>query len=110
MTRMWMINPSKLCRQHLLGEHKELHQLLGSIKKNKSIKGHIEKGQVEVHNIEKRHKELVKEMKARGYKHLSPLKYKSKKKIGKINILQNYKELEKRCKECKKLIKRKGTC
>jgi len=101
-----MIDPKKLCRQHLLGEHKELHQLLGSIKNKKSIKGHIEKGQVELHNIEKRHEELVKEMKARGYKHQSPLKYKSKKKIGKIDILKNYKELEKRCKECRKLIKR----
>jgi len=101
---MWMINPKKLCRQHLLGEHKELHQLLGSINKNRSIGGHIEKGQVELHNLEKRHKELVNEMRIRGYNHQSPLKYKSTKKIGKINILQNYKELEKRCKECKKLI------
>jgi 3-methyladenine DNA glycosylase Tag len=105
MTRMWMINPKKLCRQHLLGEHKELHQLLGSLKKQKSIKGHIEKGQVEVHKIESRHKALVKEMKARGYKHQSPLSHKTKKQLGKINILENYKELEKRCKECRKLIK-----
>ncbi len=101
---MWMINANKLCRQHLLGEHKELHQLLGSLKKNKSIKGHVEKGQVEVHNIEKRHRELVKEMRRRGYKHNSPLRYKTKKRLGKINVIENYKELEKRCRECRKLI------
>ena len=65
MTRMWMISPSKMCRQHLLGEHKELHQLIGSLNKGKSVKGHINKGQVEIHNIKSRHKELVKEMKLR---------------------------------------------
>lgn len=104
---MWMVNPKILCRNHLLGEHKELHQLLGSIKKKKSIKGHVEKGQVEIHNIEKRHKELVQEMKARGYNHQSPLRYKTKVKTGKINILENYRELEKRCANCRKLIKNK---
>jgi hypothetical protein len=102
---MWMINPKYLCRQHLLGEHKELHQLIGSLNKGKSIKGHIDKGQVEVHSIKKRHNQLVAEMKSRGYKHQSPLpKFKSK-KLGKIDIINNYKELKKRCKECKNLIK-----
>ena len=105
MTRMWMINPKKLCRQHLLGEHKELHQLVGSLRKNRSIKGHIEKGQVEVHNIKVRHKQLVEEMKRRGYKHKSALKKFKSQKLGKINILKNYKELEKRCIECRRLIK-----
>ena len=51
MTRMWMIAPRKMCRNHLLGEHKELHQAVGSILKNKSLKGHLEKGQIEIHNI-----------------------------------------------------------
>jgi hypothetical protein len=100
MTRMWNINCGKLCRQHLLGEHKELHQLVGSINKKKSIKGHIEKGQVEVHNIRKRHVEVVKEMKKRGYKHNSSLpKFKSF-KAGKINKAANIRDLKKRCKEC----------
>ena len=99
-----MINPRKLCRQHLLGEHKELHQLIGSLNKGKSIKGHLEKGQVEVHNIKKRHKQLVNEMIRRGYKHNSVLPKSKDYKAGKINIFENEKELVKRCKECKKLI------
>lgn len=103
---MWMVNPKILCRQHLLGEHKELHQLVGSLRKGRSIKGHIEKGQVEIHNIKKRHAELVKEMQKRGYKHQSRLKKFKSQKLGKINILKNYLELENRCKECRKLIKK----
>jgi len=102
---MWLVNPKKLCRQHLLGEHKEVHQLVGSLRKSRSIQGHIEKGQIEIHNIVPRHKELVKEMIRRGYKHQSPLKKFISFKAGKIDILKNEKELIKRCKNCKKLIK-----
>lgn len=97
---MWLVNPRKLCREHLLGEHKELHQLVGSLLKGKSVKGYIEKGQVEIHSIEKRHKELVKEMIARGYKHKSPIKKFKSFRAGKINILENERELERRCKNC----------
>lgn len=96
-----MVNAKKLCRQHLLGEHKELHQLVGSLRKGKSIRGHLDKGQVEVHSISKRHKELVKEMSARGYKHKSPLKSYKSFKAGKVDILKNEAELERRCKNCR---------
>ena len=101
MARMWMVNPSKLCRNHLLGEHKELHQLIGSLNKKKSVLGHIEKDQVEIHNIKKRHEQLVLEMTKRGYNHQSPLPKFKDFKAGKINISLNKKELTKRCKECK---------
>jgi len=98
---MWLVNPKKLCRQHLLGEHKELHQLVGSLRKGKSIQGHLDKGQVEVHKIHERHKELVKEMQARGYKHLSPIKPFKSFKAGNIDIKANELELARRCKNCK---------
>ncbi len=103
-----MTNPKYLCRNHLLGEHKELHQAVGSLLHNKSLRGHIDRGQVEVHNIKKRHEQLVKEMKRRGYNHQSPLKEFKEFKAGKINIIENYKELERRCKECKKLLEAKS--
>ena len=104
MTRMWLVDTKCLCRNHLLGEHKELHQAVGSILNNRSLAGHIERGQLEIHNIQKRHAELVKEMKLRGYNHQSPLKKFKSFKAGKINIIENYKELERRCKNCKELI------
>jgi hypothetical protein len=100
MTRMWNVNPKKMCRQHLLGEHKELHQAVGSLRKGRSLKGHIEKGQLEIHNIRSRHTQLVQEMKVRGYKHNSPLKSFKSQKEGKINIKANEKELARRCKNC----------
>ena len=105
MTRMWMINPMKLCRNHLLGEHKELHQLIGSLNKCKSVQGHIDRGQVEIHNIKKRHDQLVNEIERRGYKHLSPRPIFKIYKAGKINISENEKELIQRCKECRRLAK-----
>jgi hypothetical protein len=76
----------------------------GAIIKKRSIKGHIEKGQVETHNIKKRHDELAKEMLKRGYNHNSPLKFQTKRKEGKINSKANLKELSRRCKECRKRI------
>ena len=102
---MWNINPKKMCRKHLLGEHVEMHMFVGSLKKKRSIEGHINKGQIEIHNIKKRHDNLVKEMINRGYKHNSPLKFYSKNKKGKVNVKKNLEELKKRCKECKNLMK-----
>jgi len=67
--RMWKVNPKSLCRKHLLGEHVECHMFLGSLAKNISLKGYIEKGLVEVHNIIKRHDELAIELGSRGYQH-----------------------------------------
>ena len=37
--RMWMLPPECMCRKHLLGEHVELHMLLGSMRRGKSIEG-----------------------------------------------------------------------
>lgn len=102
MTRMWMVKPSIMCRRHLLGEHKEIHQLIGCINKNKSIKGYLDNGLIEVHNARKRHSQLVKEMKKRGYHHQSKLKSFKIFKAGKVDIKKSMSDLKKRCKECGK--------
>ncbi len=31
MTRMWGIDPRWLCDQHLIGDHAEMHQVVGTI-------------------------------------------------------------------------------
>jgi hypothetical protein len=103
--RVWKINSKKMCRKHLLGEHVECHMFVGSLNKKKSIEGHIKKGQIEVHNLKLRHEQLARELTRRGYSHKSPLKKFKLIKVGKINIKENYKELSKRCKECRSLIK-----
>ena len=74
--RIWDITPSKLCRNHLLGEHRELHAMWTIITESK--KGYLMhpgtirwKGKLKVMYL--RHEELVAEMVKRGYNHRSPL-------------------------------------
>jgi hypothetical protein len=70
---MWQVSPKILCNNHILGEHRELHAIMGTLKKGISIKGYIDNNLVEVQSIIERHKALVQEMTARGYKHHSPI-------------------------------------
>jgi len=103
--RMWMVDPRVMCREHLLGEHYELHMLKGSIEKGKKLTGFVMGGLVEVDQIHFRHEELVEEMKRRGYKHKSemddflvggmPIKGLIDKKKSKEILLS-------RCEECRK--------
>ncbi len=102
--RMWNISPKKMCNQHLLGEHVELHMLVGTLNKNRSIKGYITNNLIEIHNITKRHKEIFNEMIVRGFKHNSPLPKFKIFKAGKISKKKNKIELMKRCKKCRKRI------
>ena len=105
--RMWMTNPKIMCRQHLLGEHLELHMIVGCLLKGKSLQGYLRKGLVELSAIEKRHNELIAEMINRGYTHKSPLPafgY-NMTETGNVNIRQNLKELLRRCKECRRKAK-----
>ncbi|MGH2548054.1 MAG: pyrimidine dimer DNA glycosylase/endonuclease V [Thermomicrobiales bacterium] len=74
--RIWDVPPGTLCRQHLLGEHRELHALWTILSQNKAgYSRHPEtlrwKGKLAA--LFRRHDELVREMTARGYQHHSPL-------------------------------------
>ncbi|MEW6076105.1 MAG: pyrimidine dimer DNA glycosylase/endonuclease V [Candidatus Omnitrophota bacterium] len=74
--RVWDISVKKLCRSHLLGEHRELHAIWSIlVQKKKGYAHHPEtlrwKGKLRA--LYQRHKELVKEMIGRGYRHYSPL-------------------------------------
>jgi len=68
-----MVDPRMLCRDHLLGEHKELHMLVGCIRAGTSLAGYLRDGLVEVHRALGRHDTLVTEMCRRGYRHKSPI-------------------------------------
>jgi len=102
--RMWNTDVTKMCNKHLLGEHLEMHMFLGCLKKGTSITGYIDKGLVEVHNIPKRHEELVVEMKKRGMNHNSdvPLCLELE-EVGCVNVEENEIELMRRCGECRKI-------
>ena len=101
---MWGVNTKKLCNQHLLGEHVEMHMFLGCIKKGISLKGYYDNKLVCTNLIKKRHDDLAIEMISRGMKHKSPLpeiNFFKDFKYGEIDIEANIKELSSRCPRCK---------
>jgi hypothetical protein len=101
---MWNVKTELLCRQHLLGEHNEVHAFIGCIKKGTSLKGYIEKGLVEVQHIKSRHDELVNEMESRGYNHKTPIEEIELWVAGCVDSEQNINELKTRCKYCRERI------
>jgi hypothetical protein len=74
--RIWDVHPSRLCRNHLLGEHRELHGLWNIITQGKpGYSRHPETlrwvGKQKALYL--RHELLVAEIHWRGYRHNSPL-------------------------------------
>ncbi len=74
--RVWDIKPRSLCRQHLLGEHREIHAIWSVITKSrKGYSNHPEtlrwRGKLKALYL--RHELLVNEIERRKYKHKSPL-------------------------------------
>jgi len=102
-----MVPPELLCRKHLLGEHVECHMFVGSILKNKSLKGFLAKNLVEVHNLRSRHDELADEIVRRGYNHKSPLQEFEARTEGVVDIEASLVDLAARCEDCKTRIEMK---
>ena len=97
--RMWMVNPGFMCDRHLLGEHCECHMFAGCISKRKTLTGYIAKQLLDPASLTLRHKQLVKEMKNRGFSHHSPLgKYQGI--SSPINSADSLSDLLKRCRAC----------
>lgn len=74
--RIWDIPPERLCRNHLLGEHRELHAIWSVItQRKKGYAAHPEtvrwRGRLAA--LYMRHEALVDEMRSRGYAHKSSL-------------------------------------
>jgi hypothetical protein len=101
---MWGVNTKKLCNQHLLGEHVEMHMFLGCIKKGISLKGYYDNKLVCTNLIKKRHDDLAIEMISRGMKHNSPIieiDFFRDFKYGEIDPEANVNELMSRCSKCR---------
>jgi hypothetical protein len=102
--RIWDLSVGKLCRQHLLGEHRELHAIWTVITKNK--KGYSQHPETKrwrgkLKALYFRHEAQVKEMVKRGYRHFSPLN----KKLAKGKSIQSF--FIDSVKEQKKILKNK---
>ncbi len=74
--RIWDLPPRCLCRQHLLGEHRELHAIWNIITdKRRGYANHPEtkRWRGKLRALHARHDALVAEMQQRGYRHYSHL-------------------------------------
>lgn len=74
--RIWDVGPDRLCRSHLLGEHRELHGLWNILSQDRrGYRNHPETRRWEgrLAALFARHEKLVAEMRRRGYTHSSPL-------------------------------------
>ena len=99
--RMWGVDVKILCRQHLLGEHLEMHMFAGAIKKKISLAGYIKKGLVNPRMIKIRHDALVTEMLRRRWNHKSKLDMDcSQLPDLPIDVKMHEKELLARCDNC----------
>jgi hypothetical protein len=74
--RIWDLEPERLCRQHLLGEHRELHALWVILTDGRRGFAHhpeTRRWQGKLKALYKRHESLIAEMARRGYRHVTPL-------------------------------------
>ena len=74
--RIWDVPPSLLCRQHLLGEHRELHglwRILTEDRQGYAITPETRRWRGKLAALYQRHEALTEEMARRGYRHASPL-------------------------------------
>ena len=74
--RIWDVPPEKLCRNHLLGEHAELHGIWSIITQGKRGYAHhpeVLRWQGKLKALFLKHEEIVAEMERRGFNHNSSL-------------------------------------
>lgn len=100
-----MISPKLLCRQHLLGEHGEIHKFRHNFVAGHKIEGR--RGQIVPFKMKERHDELAQEMRNRGYEHKSPYKQPDLSWYGdlsdwEVDLVASRNDLFDRCPECKK--------
>jgi len=74
--RIWDVDPARLCRSHLLGEHREIHAVWTILTEGRS--GYARHPEVrrwdgKLAALHARHEAVVAEMAHRGYGHRSPL-------------------------------------
>jgi hypothetical protein len=106
--RMWMVDPIILCKNHLLGEHGEIHKHLWTFLKRHKKDKYIKNNCIEPSAMERRHNALVKEMLRRGYNHKSPYTQPDisylpwYQQCYKVDRNKSLKELVSRCPECRK--------
>lgn len=111
--RMWMCDPKIMCRNHLIGEYREIFTFAGTLRLKKKIDGYIRNNCLEPLSLVLRFNELKDEMIRRGYKCKAILNFKENfvnylpksQKEYQIDVEQSLKNLLERCPECNKRFK-----
>lgn len=115
MTRLWALPTEYLCQDHLLGEHKEMHQEAGTLVNHPHgeavVNGHARLGQFQLSLCEQRHDELVDEMVSRGMNHDSPFDHDLSEydDVGYVDRHYNLVDLYNRCEDCAARIDQHGS-
>ena len=105
--RMWMVDPERMCSQHLLGEHNEIHMLIGSLSMKKNLSGFLMKRIIEPGSIRTRHDAIALEMERRGFRHHSPvpedpdIDYLGVEAATEVDRTSSYGDLLSRCGKCR---------
>ena len=106
---MWMVDPLLMCRQHLLGEHSELHKFLPSWRRRYRVDGRVAGNAIEPASYLRRHDALAKEMVRRGFRHESPCEQPDfgylppKHRDAKVDTSASIRLLSHRCERCRQL-------
>lgn len=111
MTRIWTgVEPREMCRQHLSGEHKEIHQLVGTLNAGRKLGQTGRYVPRHPDEIRFRHFQQVVEMERRGWNHASPLPEISnyvplyEGRDEPLTPQENRRELADRCGDCRALM------
>jgi hypothetical protein len=105
---MWMIDPNKMCKRHISGEHNEIHKHLPSLYAGVSVEGRMAPVvQIQLNALQARHDEL-----AQYLNHKSPLEVDDgliRRNYGPhyyrmVDVTHNEADLANRCEACRKLI------
>jgi hypothetical protein len=106
--RMWLVDTKLLCRNHLLGEHRELHMIAGGANTlSPVIQGLLDVHIIDLRQVITRHDAVVAEFGLRGYKHYSPLENNTEDWLSfyvtddaGVDVFNSMQALYWRCSEC----------
>lgn len=109
--RQWFLPPILLCKDHLLGNHFEIHKHRHNfIKKHNMRKRLAYPSQIDPKLMKEDHDNIVKEMLRRGYNHNSPYEQPDVSYLDhlevKVDLDYNIQDLMERCPTCKKRIEK----
>lgn len=99
-----MIEPEKMCMNHILGEHLEVHALYAHLEKRKRIGGFIISNCIEPKSVKIRHDLLASFLR----NHKTPMEsnpdtsyLKPEEENAKVDVIKSYALLIERCKKCR---------